>query len=496
MPKRIAVIASCIFLIWAISVERTYAWLGLQSAKVDGLIAAGLHPLSFAFVSGNQVHTDLGDVRWQLIGQRGVGAKVVAAVDGLHVQPTQPGFELRLNLAGAALLTSTADALVLQMRPEQINLPPLSPQFLPKFSLAVHASANDPGWIADLGANAGRLNAGAAIDLNALIFQREPGRTTSRHWRELPALTHLRLYGSQPNLTPFVVEKVSFKANQIFPRDRLTGVRPEKLLAEFYARRADAQFVRVDYRGLWLAPVAQMWLAIVALIFAMPLLGFEFASIEPKARAIARVLMIPALFLPIVLTLWGTVDWAYAGAVFAPNRIAMMLLLAMILGYRWICRPPRFAFPKLDARSIGAWRSCALPTLSGAFVLILAFAFSENKASSSTFGAAVACKYLMFAGAQQWLLQTLVLENLRRAAVARFAAIVLSALTFALLHTPNFALMLLCFCAAMFWCNHYARHRQLLPLMLSHALLGFLSVSLFPPSLLRSADVGVAFFLK
>ena len=64
MLKRFAAVAICLILIWAISLERTYAWLGLQSAASDRWLSAGMHPLSFDFTSSAR-----GDVRWQLSGR-------------------------------------------------------------------------------------------------------------------------------------------------------------------------------------------------------------------------------------------------------------------------------------------------------------------------------------------------------------------------------------------------------------------------------------------
>jgi hypothetical protein len=212
MLRRFVGIASCLILIWVISLERTYAWLALQSEQYDRFAALGLSPLGFDFTRG-----DLGDVRWQLIGQRGVGAEVVAAFDGLHVQPVRPGFELRLNLAGAQLQTKSVDALVLQMRPEQEYQP------LPQFSLAVHAGANDPGWIAELHANFDPNNV-ATIDLNALIFKQEPARTRSTRWRDLPLLTHLRLYGGDVDKPPFIVQTIGFRISLAEPATRQTSL--------------------------------------------------------------------------------------------------------------------------------------------------------------------------------------------------------------------------------------------------------------------------------
>jgi len=71
--------------------------------------------------------------------------------------------------------------------------------------------------------------------------------------------------------------------------------------------------------------------------------------------------------------------------------------------------------------------------------------------------------------AQQWMLQTVVLREVRRRLPPR-AAIFVAAVLFALVHTPNVFLMLMTFIGALGWCAIYSRHRNFLPLAVSHAL--------------------------
>lgn len=496
MLKRWAAVAICLLAIWAISLERTYAWLGLKSAYVERWQSLGVHPLGFDFTSSAP-----GDVRWQLIGQGGYGATVKAESDGLHVQPVQSGFELRLNLAGARLVPAQVNALLLDVRAQ-------SPSgALPKFSLAVHAALDDPGWIAELpklylAGNPSMSN--HTINLGDLEFKREPGRLTTARWTELPALTHVRLYGNSPEKGAFTLATVAFKASQKITTAKLTGLRPESLLQAFEAARpgvssALTAVASTAYRGPWLAAIVQMWISVLCLSFGFVLLGFEFASEIPKHRARARALLVPALFLPIVTMLWGNVDWPVnVSAVLAPQWFVLVLGLALAIGYRCIRTPPRMTRLNFDAATQAAWVSCAVPTGAAALVLILAFTAVPLRLESALqhFELSLAFKYLAFAAFQQWLLQTLVWTNLRRAALARWSALLLSAFFFALLHTPNFMLMLLCFAGALFWCGHYAKYRRLLPLILSHAFLGFLCVNVIPMSVLRSADIGVSYFLK
>ncbi len=482
MLKRFAAVAVCLLAIWAISLERTYAWLGLQSSASERWLNAGMHPLSFDFTE-----IDRGDPRWQLIGQGGFGATVVSEPDGLYVQPLQTSFDLRLNLAGARLAPKQVDAMKLDVRAQ--------PGWaLPKFSFAVHAGVEDAGWIAELGGDLSQL-----IHLEALEFKREPSRSKVEHWSALPPLTHLRLYGGDENKAPFVLAKVAFTTTQKMSSTALKGLRPEPLLQAFDAARSGPNFADTDYRGPWLVPIVQMWITVASLIFAFALLAFEFASEVPKHRARARALLVSALFLPIISMLWGNPDWPVdRQAAIAPQWFVLMLGLLIAVMYRWINKPPRIQLLILNTATKAAWVSCAVPTIAASLVLVIGFGALPAQVGfeAQHFGLVLALKYLAFAGFQQWLLQTLVWENLRRAAMARRTAVLLSAWLFALWHTPNFMLMLLCFAGALFWCGHYAKHRRLLPLILSHAFLGFLCVSVIPTSVLRSADIGVVYFMK
>jgi hypothetical protein len=71
--------------------------------------------------------------------------------------------------------------------------------------------------------------------------------------------------------------------------------------------------------------------------------------------------------------------------------------------------------------------------------------------------------------AQQWMLQTVVLREVRRRLPPR-AAIVAAAVLFALVHSPNVFLMLMTGIGALGWCAIYSRYPNFLPLAVSHAL--------------------------
>ncbi len=106
-----------------------------------------------------------------------------------------------------------------------------------------------------------------------------------------------------------------------------------------------------------------------------------------------------------------------------------------------------------------------------------------------------ALRYLVWAGLQQWLLCVVLADRLRLlVGSARWAAL-LAAVVFALMHTPNQALMQFTLLGALLWVPLWLRSRRLLPLVLSHAASGLVLGTLLPPEILRSAEVSARFFL-
>jgi membrane protease YdiL (CAAX protease family) len=75
----------------------------------------------------------------------------------------------------------------------------------------------------------------------------------------------------------------------------------------------------------------------------------------------------------------------------------------------------------------------------------------------------------VWGGAQQWVLQTVVLREAQRA-TSRNRGIVIAALLFAAMHVPNPFLTVVTLAAALFWCWLYDRHPNIVPVALSHAL--------------------------
>jgi membrane protease YdiL (CAAX protease family) len=76
---------------------------------------------------------------------------------------------------------------------------------------------------------------------------------------------------------------------------------------------------------------------------------------------------------------------------------------------------------------------------------------------------------VIWGGAQQWVLQTVVLREAQAATTPR-AGIIIAALLFGVVHLPNPFLAPVTAVAALVWCRLYDRYPNIIPLALSHGL--------------------------
>jgi hypothetical protein len=103
--------------------------------------------------------------------------------------------------------------------------------------------------------------------------------------------------------------------------------------------------------------------------------------------------------------------------------------------------------------------------------------------------------YLVWAVLQQWLMLAVVGNRLRMALPSPVLAVFLCALLFALLHTPNARLMLLCFAAELWWARCFMRDRAVVPVALAHAICALLLQAGLSGGWLRSLEVSARYFL-
>ena len=80
-------------------------------------------------------------------------------------------------------------------------------------------------------------------------------------------------------------------------------------------------------------------------------------------------------------------------------------------------------------------------------------------------------------------------------AIPRPFAVLVTALAFALLHTPNGLLMQLCFVAELGWAWWYTYHRSLLPVALAHAAAAVVLQAGLTGGILRSLEVSARYLM-
>lgn len=99
---------------------------------------------------------------------------------------------------------------------------------------------------------------------------------------------------------------------------------------------------------------------------------------------------------------------------------------------------------------------------------------------------------VLWGGAQQWVLQTVVLREAQHAS-SRAKGIVIAAVLFGAVHLPNPLLTPVTGAAALIWCWIYDRHPNIIPLALSHGL-GTLALRYaFDEAILGRLRIGAAY---
>jgi membrane protease YdiL (CAAX protease family) len=99
---------------------------------------------------------------------------------------------------------------------------------------------------------------------------------------------------------------------------------------------------------------------------------------------------------------------------------------------------------------------------------------------------------ILWGGAQQWVLQTVVLREAQRAS-SRRAGIAIAALLFGAVHLPNPFLAPVTAAAALLWCWLYDRDPNIIPLALSHALGTMAVLYAFDTQITGRLRIGAAF---
>jgi hypothetical protein len=189
-------------------------------------------------------------------------------------------------------------------------------------------------------------------------------------------------------------------------------------------------------------------------------------------------------------------------------------IVATVLAYTWWLAPitPRWtaalaALVVVSLAFLRAWRarewgvalSHFVPSLwrtaifTGVAAVALAIAGSQRgtwHARSAT--ASDVAVLVLWALGQQFALQITLLRE-AQLVTSRTAGVALAAALFAALHLPNPFLTGVTFAAALVWCDIYDRHPNLIPLMLSHALLTIVVLTALDDAITGRLRVGVAY---
>jgi hypothetical protein len=197
-----------------------------------------------------------------------------------------------------------------------------------------------------------------------------------------------------------------------------------------------------------------------------------------------------ALELALVFAPWLLLQWAGWPSEGAPPR-ASYVFLACLAG-ALLLKPPAETWRLLG--DTGAWKAVGgfvlamLPVLAAMFFLSLKF--EPDFAAEAALSPEKALRYALWALLQQWLLLRVIAPRMQAIVGSEIFGAVAAGALFGLLHVPNFALMIATGFAGSVWAWLGYRHRALLPLSVSHAVLGIALLWATPTWLVRSAEVG------
>ena len=191
-------------------------------------------------------------------------------------------------------------------------------------------------------------------------------------------------------------------------------------------------------------------------------------------------------------------------------------IAAIILGYTWVAAPlvsvrgPWLVLPvalvialtiahNRRTRDWGFNAKAFWPALGWAAILTAVFGgilwWAGRQFGPPPHRAAPLLDFLyvvVWGGAQQFVLQTVVLREAQSA--ARRAAVPLAAAIFAAFHLPNPFLVIVTFTGGLIWCAIYARYPNIVPLALSHAASTVIILMSFNASVTNALRTGWRYF--
>jgi membrane protease YdiL (CAAX protease family) len=145
-------------------------------------------------------------------------------------------------------------------------------------------------------------------------------------------------------------------------------------------------------------------------------------------------------------------------------RVPIALVVALTVLYNLRHHEWGFSAPTLPA---SLWRTLAVTLVMVLAVLGAGAALGTLHDRRDFLGSLA--PLVLWGGAQQWVLQTVVLREAQRATSPR-RGILVAALLFGAIHLPNPFLAPVTAAAALVWCRLYDRYGNIIPLALSHGL--------------------------
>lgn len=433
------------------------------------------------------------------------GGRLTASPSGLSVQATNPGgFEVGLVLR--------RDADLVRLSTLYIDA---TASATGRYGLAVRETLTSPGRHADLGALT-PAELGRPVRLDSLSWTDDQGvaidpprRAAMLRLRAvLPVGENLTLHGARLALAegaslplPVMLPDGLSAEGLLTFRDRERVADPLVVFGEASGR------VRATPVGSYVAPVWLGWIGPGAYLAVALLAGLrrywsgrrrviasragsyqsqESRGVEAYGHASAPGWARWAPVLDVVLVLAGPL-WFIAGLGLSLRPSAPgIAVFAVGVGYA-LTLGARRALPSWHW--VGAWRTAGWPLMAVAVAGGIALVAGHPPVWPA---AGRALLYIGWAFFQQWMLLAVVAALLDRV-VPRSVAVLLTALAFALLHTPNGTLMQLCFVAELGWAWWYLRHRALLPVAVAHAVSAVILQACVAGGLLRSLEVSARF---
>lgn len=391
-------------------------------------------------------------------------------------------------------------ALPLRMRGERID--PSLP-----VAVQVDAEASAPMRVLLLAERAGQFELWATIDLPASGPQRlpladlgearvdglllhvetaQPAELTLRSIAFLPAqvlapavceafdAVETTLARCDARLARFTAPPAATTDRMLWWRDALLAHRPAAVVTAGLGGLSLAAWLPREAIG-WL-PHAFVLAGALSLLAALWLRRRASAGTRPRAALELALL----LAVPVALLAAG---WPGDNL---PTTILVVFLLALATAVALPDPTPGWQFVG-DAR---ARRAAAVFTLLAGGALLALGLWLADADTARSLDPERFWRYPLWAALQQWLLMRGIAPRTRRVTGSDALGALLAGALFALLHLPNFGLMVATFVGGSVWAWFGYRYRALLPLIVSHALLGLMLVGNLPPWLLRSAEVG------